>query len=121
MNKQQLAAKIWESVNKMRSKIEANEYKDYILGLIFYRYLSDKQLETLKPFQGVKILQEMDVTADKISHIEKQIQAKKGLVETEGLHHEGKELDLLEEQLMHWQKILHATKPINIDSLSVIV
>ena len=30
MNKQQLAAKIWESANKMRSKIEANEYKDYI-------------------------------------------------------------------------------------------
>ena len=30
MNKQQLASKIWESANKMRSKIEANEYKDYI-------------------------------------------------------------------------------------------
>jgi type I restriction-modification system DNA methylase subunit len=28
MNKQQLASKIWESANKMRSKIEANEYKD---------------------------------------------------------------------------------------------
>ena len=28
MNKQQLAAKIWESANQMRSKIEANEYKD---------------------------------------------------------------------------------------------
>ena len=35
MNKQQLAAKIWESANRMRSKIEANEYKDYILGFIF--------------------------------------------------------------------------------------
>ena len=32
MNKQQLASKIWESANKMRSKIEANEYKDYILA-----------------------------------------------------------------------------------------
>ena len=32
MNKQQLASKIWESANKMRSKIEANEYKDYIIG-----------------------------------------------------------------------------------------
>ena len=28
----------------MRSKIEANEYKDYILGFIFYKYLSDKQV-----------------------------------------------------------------------------
>ena len=43
MNKQQLAAKIWESANRMRSKIEANEYKDYMLGFIFYKYLSDKE------------------------------------------------------------------------------
>ncbi|WP_440215527.1 type I restriction-modification system subunit M N-terminal domain-containing protein [Escherichia coli] len=42
MNKQQIAAKIWESANQMRSKIEANEYKDYILGFIFYKYLSDQ-------------------------------------------------------------------------------
>lgn len=47
MNKQQLANKIWESANKMRSKIEANEYKDYILGFIFYKYLSDRELEFL--------------------------------------------------------------------------
>lgn len=57
MNKQQLAAKIWESANKMRSKIEANEYKDYILGFIFYKYLSDKE---------VKFLKENDFTEDDI-------------------------------------------------------
>ena len=48
MNKQQLAAKIWASANKMRSKIEANEYKDYILGFIFYKFLSDKEVAYLK-------------------------------------------------------------------------
>lgn len=48
MNKQQLAAKIWESANKMRSKIEANEYKDYILGFIFYKFLSEKEVKYLK-------------------------------------------------------------------------
>ncbi len=47
MNKQQLASKIWESANKMRSKIEANEYKDYILGFIFYKFLSDNQVKWL--------------------------------------------------------------------------
>jgi type I restriction system adenine methylase (hsdM) len=45
LNKQQLAAKIWESANQMRSKIEANEYKDYILGFIFYKYLSDQLVQ----------------------------------------------------------------------------
>jgi type I restriction enzyme M protein len=48
MNKQQLAAKIWESANQMRSKIEANEYKDYILGFIFYKYLSDYEIKFAK-------------------------------------------------------------------------
>lgn len=57
MNKQQLSAKIWESANRMRSKIEANEYKDYILGFIFYKYLSDTE---------VKFLRENDFTAEDI-------------------------------------------------------
>ena len=48
MNKQQLAGKIWESANKMRSKIEANEYKDYILGFIYYKFLSEKEVKYLK-------------------------------------------------------------------------
>lgn len=48
MNKQQLASKIWESANKMRSKIEANEYKDYILGFIFYKFLSETEIRWCK-------------------------------------------------------------------------
>lgn len=31
----------------MRSKIEANEYKDYILGFIFYKFLSDQEVKFL--------------------------------------------------------------------------
>ncbi|MEQ5149558.1 type I restriction-modification system subunit M N-terminal domain-containing protein [Providencia stuartii] len=40
-----MAAKIWESANQMRSKIEANEYKDYILGFIFYKFLSEQLVQ----------------------------------------------------------------------------
>ncbi len=71
MNKQQLAAKIWESANQMRSKIEANEYKDYILGFIFYKYLSDQEIQYSKK-QGmsdaeIALLSEDDAeTADYI-------------------------------------------------------
>lgn len=60
MNKQQLANKIWESANKMRSKIEANEYKDYILGFIFYKYLSDTEM---------KMFREMGFSSDDIKCI----------------------------------------------------
>lgn len=48
MNKQKLASTIWESANEMRSKIEANEYKDFILGFIFYKYLSEKEVRFFK-------------------------------------------------------------------------
>lgn len=48
MNKQQLASKIWAAANEMRSKIEASEYKDYILGFIFYKFLSEQEETYLK-------------------------------------------------------------------------
>ncbi|PHS00279.1 MAG: type I restriction-modification system subunit M [Oceanobacter sp.] len=72
MNKQQLAAKIWESANQMRSKIEANEYKDYILGFIFYKYLSDQLVqfvakEGMTP-EDIKALNEAD--ADTVKYIQ---------------------------------------------------
>ena len=55
MNKQQLANKIWASANKMRSKIDANEYKDYILGLIFYKFLSDNEVNYILKDMKVKM------------------------------------------------------------------
>ena len=69
MNKQQLASKIWESANKMRSKIEANEYKDYILGFIFYKFLSNKELITLENMHYPKERLN-EITEDKISIVE---------------------------------------------------
>ncbi len=75
MNKQQLAAKIWESANQMRSKIEANEYKDYILGFIFYKYLSEKQLQFARKNdftdENIKALSEDDT--ETVDFIKKSI------------------------------------------------
>ncbi len=75
MNKQELASKIWESANKMRSKIEANEYKDYILGFIFYKYLSDRQIKFLKENdftdEDMKLLSEED--SDTMEYVQKNV------------------------------------------------
>ena len=48
MNKQQLASLIWDSCNNLRGSISAVEYKDVILGLIFYRFVSEKEVTELK-------------------------------------------------------------------------
>lgn len=48
MNKQQLASKIWAGANALRGKVSADAYKDYMLGFVFYKYISNKEEKYLK-------------------------------------------------------------------------
>ena len=41
---QELYAALWAAADVMRSSMSADVYKDYLLGLIFYKSLSDKTL-----------------------------------------------------------------------------
>ena len=41
--KRQLETQLWGIANLLRGKISADDYRDYILGFIFYKYLSEKQ------------------------------------------------------------------------------
>lgn len=52
MTKQELATKIWATANELRKNIKASEYKDYILGFMFYKYLSDKEIDYLISIGG---------------------------------------------------------------------
>lgn len=36
-----LISVLWSGADILRSKMDANEYKDYLLGIVFYKYLSD--------------------------------------------------------------------------------
>lgn len=42
-NARELTSKLWAMANDLRGKMDASEYRDYILGFIFYRYLSKRQ------------------------------------------------------------------------------
>lgn len=39
---QELSTKLWAMANDLRGNMEAYEFKNYILGLIFYKHLSDR-------------------------------------------------------------------------------
>ena len=41
--KKRLEAQLWNIANELRGKMDADEFRDYILGFIFYKYLSEKQ------------------------------------------------------------------------------
>ncbi len=60
--KKSLEKQLWGVANTLRGKINADEYKNYILGFIFYRYLSgkliryvDEQLLSKENFKFVEI------------------------------------------------------------------
>jgi len=42
-----LEQQLWASADILRGKMDASEYKNYLLGLVFYKYLSDKQLRAV--------------------------------------------------------------------------
>ena len=46
--KAELHSKLWEMANNLRGNMEAYEFKNYILGLIFYRYLSERTENYMK-------------------------------------------------------------------------
>lgn len=77
MNKQELANKIWKTANDMRSTIEANEYKDFILGFIFYKYLSHQEVKFLRENEftdeEIKALSEEKTNTEIVEFIQKNI------------------------------------------------
>ena len=41
-HKRVLEQQLWNIANTLRGKMNADEFRDYILGFIFYKYLSEK-------------------------------------------------------------------------------
>lgn len=66
MTKQELAAKIWATANELRKNIKASEYKDYILGFMFYKYLSDKEIDYLYEKGGESVEDLIDLDKETI-------------------------------------------------------
>ena len=40
-NSKELMSVLWAGADVLRSKMDANEYKNYLLSFVFYKYLSD--------------------------------------------------------------------------------
>lgn len=45
--------RLWDGANKLWVTMDASRYKDYMLGLMFYKFLSDKTLQTFKETAGL--------------------------------------------------------------------
>ena len=57
----ELHSKLWSMANDLRGSMDASEFKNYILGLIFYRFLSEK----LVKYVTTKLLNQDKITYEK--------------------------------------------------------
>ncbi|WP_060681320.1 type I restriction-modification system subunit M [Virgibacillus halodenitrificans] len=62
----ELNTRLFSAADNLRSKMDASEYKNYLLGLIFYKYLSDRLLE--------KVVEIADEPQEEYNTKEKQTQ-----------------------------------------------
>ena len=53
--KRELHTKLWKMANSLRGNMDANEFKDYILGLIFYRYICEHEESEFKDKLHIEI------------------------------------------------------------------
>jgi len=56
----ELNTKLWASADILRGKMDASEYKNYLLGLVFYKYLSDQQLRAVYEEENGKVTEYPD-------------------------------------------------------------
>ena len=49
---EEIKRRLWDGANNLRGTMDASRYKDYMLGLMFYKFLSDKTLQTFKETAG---------------------------------------------------------------------
>ncbi|WEV57895.1 type I restriction-modification system subunit M [Ligilactobacillus acidipiscis] len=50
---EEIKRRLWSGANDLRGSMDASRYKDYMLGLMFYKFLSDKTLETFQATAGL--------------------------------------------------------------------
>jgi len=57
----QLTSQLWSMANDLRGKMDASEYQNYILGFIFYRYLSRFQEDYLRKSGLLDVTEKDDI------------------------------------------------------------
>ncbi len=61
---EEIKRRLWNGANELRGSMDASRYKDYMLGLMFYKFLSDKTLETFQSTAGLEKNSEIDIVEE---------------------------------------------------------
>lgn len=55
---EEIKRRLWDGATELRGSMDASRYKDYMLGLMFYKFLSDKTLEAFSDSAGLEKMSE---------------------------------------------------------------
>lgn len=58
---EEIKRRLWDGANELRGSMDASRYKDYMLGLMFYKFLSDKTIDTFRITSGMTQNPEQEV------------------------------------------------------------
>ena len=58
---EEIKRRLWDGANELRGSMDASRYKDYMLGLMFYKFLSDKTLDAFKISAGLGQIKEEEL------------------------------------------------------------
>ncbi|MCE3198747.1 type I restriction-modification system subunit M [Paenibacillus sonchi] len=61
---EEIKRRLWDGATELRGSMDASRYKDYMLGLMFYKFLSDKTLEAFKVTSGLGNLTESELVEE---------------------------------------------------------
>lgn len=61
---EEIKRRLWDGANELRGSMDASRYKDYMLGLMFYKFLSDKTLETFKVTSGLENMNQSELVEE---------------------------------------------------------
>lgn len=57
----EIKKRLWDGANELRGSMNASQYMDYMLGLMFYKFLSDKTLEQVRATEMLHDLTEAEL------------------------------------------------------------
>src|SRR5690625_2654931 len=100
-----LNTKLYSAADSLRSKMDASEYKDYLLGLIFYKYLSDNLL--------LKVVELAEESFEEYDQPMKQVELYKGLVSDDA------QKEVIENILVGF--LGYSIKPVNIFAVIAVI
>lgn len=61
---EEIKRRLWDGANELRGSMDASRYKDYMLGLMFYKFLSDKTLDTFRISANLKKTSEEELVKE---------------------------------------------------------